>query len=102
MYCLLRRIMPFLPYLKDKEKLSETYIFYETLHLDYEKLWAEFEKNEDEEKANDKYFELKNKELTILDKIKDFKVNNYKKIERLVRIEWADYLQTNFNTKIDI
>jgi hypothetical protein len=93
-------IKPLLPYLKDKEALAESYIFYETLHLDYERLWIEYEADEDEQTATSKYFQLKDKELQVIDKLKSIKVNNYKKIERLARTEWADYLQSNYNVTI--
>lgn len=93
-------IKPLLPYLKDKEALAESYIFYETLHLDYERLWIEYEADEDEQTATSKYLQLKDKELQVIDKLKSIKVNNYKKIERLARIEWANYLQSNYNVTV--
>ncbi|MEQ9442396.1 MAG: hypothetical protein RIG62_25375 [Cyclobacteriaceae bacterium] len=98
---LINIIKPLLPYLKDKEQLSETYIFYETLHLDYEKLWIEFEASEDVNAASKKYFELKEKELQILGKLKNIRVNNYKKIERLARRDWAEYLSINYDVKVE-
>ncbi|MDW3192947.1 MAG: hypothetical protein R8G66_11305 [Cytophagales bacterium] len=94
-------IKPFLPYLKDKQTLAESYIFYETLHLDYEKLWSEFETNEDEKMATEKYFQLRDKELQILDKLKSIKVNNNKKVERLARNEWANFLSSNYNVTVE-
>jgi hypothetical protein len=98
---LINIVKPFLPYLKDKEQLAETYIFYETLHLDYERLWIEFETSTNEDQATDKYFQLKNKELIILDKLKNIKVNNYTNIERQARGEWAEYLRSNYNINVE-
>ena len=94
-------VKPFLPYLKDKEQLAETYIFYETIHVDYEKLWTEYESSKNESEASEKYFKLKDKELIILDRLKNIRVNNYKKIEKLARPEWADYLLINYNVKAE-
>ena len=87
--------------MKDKQTLAESYIFYETLHLDYEKLWSEFEANEDEKTATEKYFQLRDKELQVLDKLKSIKVNNYKKIERIARNEWANFLSSNYNVTVE-
>lgn len=97
---LINLVKPHLPYLKDKEQLAETYIFYETLHLDYERLWMEVEDTENESSLTDKYFQLKDKELQVLDKLKNIKVNNYNKIETLARQEWAEYLRSNYNVII--
>jgi len=93
-------IKPLLPYLRIKEVLAESYIFYETLHLDYERLWIEYEADEDEQTTTSKYFPLKDKELQVIDKLKSIKVNNYKKIELLARTEWADYLKSNYNVTV--
>lgn len=97
---LLKLLKPILPYLKDREELARTFLFYEELHLGYEKAWETLDEKGDDAVAQKQYFALKEQELKQLKRIKHLKVPDYQIIRKKADEDWNNYLNQHYQIQV--
>ena len=89
-------LKPLLPFIKDKEKLAEAYVFYEKLHLDYEKAWSNWQETRDQASAKRAYFDLREKEVKELANTQHLKVPEYRSIRYRTERTWKKFLSQHY------
>lgn len=97
---LVKVIKPFLPFLKEKDQLAASYVFYEQQHHAYEQLWDALEFGDSNEaEIKEAYERLKDQGLQEVERTAHFRVPEWaflvNKTERL----WSEYLRTNHQTE---
>ncbi len=85
-------VKPFFPYINNQNDLTQTWVFYEKLHLAYEKLWVDAQNKVDQAQLEKNYFELRTREVAQLEQTRHFKVWDVKGIHQKADSEWKTYL----------
>jgi hypothetical protein len=91
-------IKPYFPYSKYIKELSEKALKMQNLHLDYERLWYNFEKDQiDEDNATEQFFDLKTRGVEHLRLNDDTLVTEDEKIVTVVEGKMKFYVKNNYN-----
>lgn len=93
---ILKLLKPVIPLFKRLNDLSRAYEFYEQQYFEYEKLWMDLENDEITKRLDNRYFQLRKKELEQLQKMSAFKVPRLKWIETKTEKEWYLHLEQNY------
>lgn len=93
---LIKVLKPHLPWLKEREQLAASYVFYQQQHYHFECLWEALEaETEAEEATRTRYLDLKAKEVEENERTAHFRVPEWRLIVRKTERDWQQYLQTN-------
>ena len=93
-------IKPYFPYSKYIKELNERALKMQNLHLDYERLWYKFEKDQiTEDAATEHFFDLKTRGVGHLRFSDDTLVTEDKKIEEAVEGKMKFYVKNNYNVE---
>ena len=90
-------VKPHILYIKNDKKFIEQSLLFESLYLDYEKLWYENRKeSSNPEEIENRFYELRQKEHEINARFKDVVCPKLKSLINLSDIETNNFLQTNY------
>ena len=91
-------IKPYFPYSKYIKDLNERALSMQNLHLDYERLWYNFDNDQVlEDLATQKFFDLKSKGVTTLRLNDDTLVFEDEKIYQVAEEKMRSYVKNNYN-----
>ena len=91
-------IKPYFPYSKYIKELSERSLKMQNLHLDYERLWYKYDKDQiTEDNATEQFFDLKTKGVQYLTLNDDTFVFKDEKINKRAEEEMKNYIKNNYN-----
>ncbi len=97
---LVKVVKPYLPYLKEKDQLAASYVFYEKQHHAYERLWFSLENGRAEESAVfEEVQSLKDHGLEEIERTAHVKVPEWDFLVQKTEADWQEYLRTNHQTE---
>lgn len=93
---LVKVLKPYLPFLKERDQLAASYVFYQQQHFHYECLWEDIESEKyGDEELRQRYLDIKSRQLEEDERTSHFLVPEYNFLVRKTERQWKEYLKTN-------